>query len=60
MSNELQPDSKLIFKAGEVFLESHGKQMPIEEVIDINLPRGAALVNTLRTAAADRAELNGR
>lgn len=60
MPNERQPVDKLVFQAGRVYIESKGEQKPIEEVIDINLPRGAAFVDTLRAAAADRAELNGR
>lgn len=60
LSETLQPDSRLIFRAGEVFLESQGEREPIEEAVDTNLPRGAAFVKTLRTAAADYAELDGR
>ena len=60
MSNEHQPIDKLIFKAGEVFLESKGEQKPIEEMVDTSSPQGVRLVESLKSAASDYADLVNR
>lgn len=60
MSSELQPVTKLTFRAGEVFLESKGNRKPIEEVVDTNSPQGVRLVESFRSAAYDYASLVSR
>lgn len=61
MSNEtLQPDSRLIFRVGKVFVESKGERKPIEEIVDKNNSGSFIPIQTFKAAAAAYAELDGR
>lgn len=60
MLNEAQPTTKLIFRAGEVFVDSKGVRRPIEEVVDTSSPQGAKFVGSFKSAAADYADLINR
>lgn len=60
MQNESQPVTKLVFKAGEVFLEAQGERKPIEEVVDTSSSQGAKIVGSFRSAASDYADLVNR